>query len=52
MEKKHLTLDLAKQIYRRSGSKFVRFFHFAPRYDRMRPAFMKRLYEGFEGNIL
>jgi ribonuclease Z len=52
IEKKHLTLDLAKTIYKRSGASQVRFFHFAPRYDRDRGVFFKRLYDGFEGRIL
>ena len=52
MDKQHLTLDLAKTIYKRSGAGKVRFFHFAPRYDRDRGPFLKRLYDGFEGEIL
>lgn len=52
MDKKHLTLDLAKTIYKRCGAKKVRFFHFAARYDRNRGPFLKRLYDGFDGAIL
>jgi ribonuclease Z len=52
MDKKHLTLDLAKTIYKRCGAKKVRFFHFAARYDRNRGPFIKRLYDGFDGEIM
>ncbi|MGE4498662.1 MAG: ribonuclease Z [Deferribacterales bacterium] len=52
IDKQHLTLDLAKTIYSRSGAEKVRFFHFAPRYDRDRGPFLKRLYDGFDGEIL
>lgn len=52
MDKQHLTLELAKTIYTRSNAKKVRFFHFAPRYDRDRAPFLKKLYDGFSGEIL
>jgi len=50
-EKKHMTLDLSKYVFRESGAKKVRFFHFAPRYDRDRKVFYDRLYDGMEGKI-
>ncbi|MGE4317940.1 MAG: ribonuclease Z [Deferribacterales bacterium] len=49
--KKHLTLDLSKYIFRESGAKKARFFHFAPRYDADRRAFYDRLYDGMDGLI-
>ncbi len=49
--KNHLTLDLAKDIFLRSGSDFVRFHHFAPRYDRMRDVFFRSLNDGVSGRI-
>jgi ribonuclease Z len=49
--KKHMTLDLSKYIFKESGAGKVRFFHFAPRYDRDKKRFYNRLYEGIEGKI-
>jgi len=50
--KRHLTLDMSKSIFNKSGAKKVRFFHFAPRYDFDRKIFFSRLYDGIEGKVL
>lgn len=49
--KSHLTQDLAKDIFIKSGSSFVRFHHFAPRYDRTRDVFFRSLNEGVSDRI-
>ena len=49
--KNHLTIDLAKDIFFKSGTDFVRFQHFAPRYDRFRDIFFKSLYQGLSGRV-
>lgn len=51
VEKNHLTLSLAKEIFMRSGSEYVRFTHFAARYEQMKAEFMRQLYEGVAGKI-
>lgn len=48
MEKNHLSLGLAKEIYRQSNSSYVSFGHFAPKYDRLRDIFFKELYDGLD----
>jgi len=50
--KKHLTMTLSKEIFRKSGADKVRFFHFAPRYDQFRREFYDRLYSDMEEFIL
>ena len=50
--KKHLTLDLSKHIFRESGSKFVRFFHFTTRYDSCKKDLYDALFDGMKGKIL
>jgi ribonuclease Z len=50
--KKHLTLELSKYIFRESGAGFVRFFHFTSRYDSSKKDFYNALYDGMDGRIL
>ncbi len=50
--KKHLTVDLAKFIFDESHSKFVSFFHFAPRYEINKTDFFSYLYRDFKDKIL
>lgn len=52
LKKRHLTLELAKEIFNISKSKKVRFFHFAPRYDAIRNQYFEKVYEGMKGKIL
>jgi len=51
VKKKHLTTDLAKNIFYKSGSKYVKFFHFAPKYEKEKPAFYQNLYNGVSKKI-
>lgn len=48
INKNHLTTELAKLIFRKSGSDYVSFGHFAPRYDRMRDVFFDELYKDMD----
>lgn len=52
IEKSHLTIPMAKEIFFRSGSKFVKFFHFAPKYEHNRDLFMDELYDGMSEKII
>lgn len=48
IDKSHLTTSLAKEIFEKSESKFVKFFHFAPKYEHDKDSFFSELYEGLE----
>lgn len=48
IEKNHLSIGLAKEIYRQSDSEYVSFGHFAPKYDRCRDIFFKELYDDLD----
>ena len=50
-KKQHLTLDLSKKIFQDSGSEYVRFTHFAARYELEKQAFLSRLYEGMNNKV-
>lgn len=52
IKKKHLTLELSKEIFKLSNSKFVHFFHFAPKYEMEKNIFFKALYEGIDKNVI
>lgn len=47
--KNHLTINLAKKIFLESSSSYVRFLHFASRYDRMKDEFFSELRQDVEG---
>ncbi len=51
IEKNHLTIALAKDIFNRSHSDYVRFTHFAARYEQDKSSFMSQLYDGLSGKI-
>lgn len=51
VEKNHLTINLSKKIFLDSGSDFVRFLHFASRYDRFREEFFAELRVGVENKF-
>jgi ribonuclease Z len=52
IKKKHLTLELSKEIFKLSNSKFVHFFHFAPKYEMEKNIFFKVLYEGIDKKVI
>lgn len=52
IDKKHLTLELSKYIFQQSTSKYVKFFHFAPRYEYNKDAFFGELYKDMRDFIL
>ena len=52
IDKKHLTLDMAKSIFMMTGSHYVHFFHFAPKYEQSKSLFFGRLYEEIENRII
>ncbi len=52
IEKNHLSVGLAKQIYEKSHAKYVSFGHFAPKYDRMRDIFFQELYDGLDTSFI
>ncbi len=51
IKKNHLTLNRSKDIFFRSNSEYVRFAHFAARYENDKSTFMSRLYEGMNGKV-
>ena len=51
IQKNHLTLNRAKEIFFRSDSEYVRFTHFAARYENDKTRFMNKLYEGMNGKV-
>lgn len=51
IQKQHLTMELAKEIFLKSGSELVRFTHFASRYEQEKSSFLARLYDGMKGKI-
>lgn len=50
--KKHLTLELAKEIFIRSKSNYVHFFHFAPKYENDKQTFFKILYSEIDKKVI
>lgn len=50
-EKNHLTITIAKDIFNRSESEFIRFIHFAPRYEKERETFFEELYQNVKNKI-
>ena len=51
ISKNHLTVNKAKKIFLQSNSEFVRFAHFAARYEKDKSRFMSSLYDGLSGKI-
>ncbi|MDR0454526.1 MAG: ribonuclease Z [Deferribacteraceae bacterium] len=51
VKKNHLTLNRAKEIFLKSGSEYVRFTHFAARYENDKTRFMNTLYDGINGKV-
>jgi len=52
IDKSHLTVALSKEIFKLSGSKFVKFFHFAPKYEYDKSGFFSELYDGLGEKII
>lgn len=52
IEKSHLNISLSKTIYEISGSRFVKFFHFAPKYENCKDKFYSELRSGIEEKII
>lgn len=52
IDKKHLTLDMSKNIFNMSGSSLVHFFHFAPKYAQSKDIFFERLYKELKSRII
>lgn len=52
IEKSHLNISLAKTIYEISESNFVKFFHFAPKYENCKGDFYNELRSGIEEKII
>ncbi len=50
-EKNHLTITIAKDIFNRSKSAFIRFIHFAPRYEKEKETFFEELYNKVKNKI-
>ncbi|KAA0258142.1 ribonuclease Z [Deferribacter autotrophicus] len=50
--KKHLTVELAKEIFASSNSIYVKFFHFSPKYEKDKGKFFANLYSGISDKIL
>jgi len=50
--KKHLTLELAKEIFIRSKSNYVHFFHFAPKYENDKHTFFNILYSEIDKKVI
>ncbi len=51
-EKNHLTITIAKDIFYKSQSEFIRFIHFAPRYEKEKEMFFEELYHEVKNKIL
>jgi ribonuclease Z len=52
IDKKHLTVELSKFIFKESDSEYVRFFHFAPRYEIQKESFFTEMYKDIQKSIL
>lgn len=52
IEKSHLLIPMAKEIFRLSGSRYVKFFHYAPKYDKIKEDFFRELREEIQDNII
>jgi ribonuclease Z len=52
IRKNHLTLELSKYIFEKSNSEFVKFFHFAPRYELDKEGFFNEIYKDIKDKIL
>ena len=51
VKKNHLTLNRSKEIFFKSDSEYVRFVHFAARYENDKSRFLGLLYEGMNGKV-
>lgn len=51
VQKKHLTIGSSKEIFLKSEADYVRFLHFASRYDRFRDEFFAELRSGVESRF-
>jgi len=49
--KKHLTVDIAKDIFFKSGSKYVKFFHFSPKNETNKNEFFQSVYSDIKSRI-
>ncbi|MGA1845712.1 ribonuclease Z [Deferribacter abyssi] len=49
--KKHLTIDLAKEIFMSSNSTYVKFFHFSPKYEKDKGVFFSNLFSSVSDRI-
>ncbi len=49
--KKHLTVAMAKDIFYKSGSKYVKFFHFSPKNEINKSEFFQSLYSDIKPKI-
>lgn len=49
--KNHLTMNISKEIFNCSGAEYVRFTHFAARYEQDKGSFLSQLYKGVEGKV-
>ena len=52
IDKRHSTIDISKNIFIESKSKFVHFFHFSSKYEKRKNQFFQRLYEDVENQII
>ncbi len=52
MSKKHLAIPHAKDIFINSNTDYVRFCHFAPRYELTKQEFLSELYDGISTKVL
>ena len=52
IDKRHSTIDISKNIFIESNSKFVHFFHFSSKYEKRKNQFFQRLYEDVENQII
>lgn len=52
IDKKHLTIDMAKNIFSMTRTRYVHFFHFAPKYEQIKNIFFERLYKEIHHRII
>jgi ribonuclease Z len=52
IDKRHSTIDLSKQIFLESGTKFVHFFHFSSKYEKSKNVFFQKLYEDINNHVI
>ena len=52
IDKRHSTIDMSKNIFAESNSKFVHFFHFSSKYEKRKNVFFQNLYEDVGNQII